>query len=607
MVKRIITASVAMLLCMLIVCNSAAAVNSGSDALGVDRIDISFQCGVLEGKSVQLNATLNPENALMSSVEWSSSKPNVISCTKDGVITGVSAGGYADITCKAKWGKASDKIRVYCVEPIDKYVKSDFVGLVTSVYAQPGIGKTVTMHLNMTYIIRYMMSLLAALVRTGFFPLPISGNFISSPDLAGGKCEIRGKYNSYAYIIVETEDGKRDGFVKHTKLEAKTNMFLTLSAEDIDVWGNEYVNPNKKLTTPYKGAVKWTVSDKSVIDFNDKTGQIKGLKPGTATITATAGKEQKTCTVHSLYRWPQTWKTSTNQETHLYSAKGSGYEEAISMPKGRNFTVYGDNGTSDGWAYGVTTISGKEYWGYIPISHVSTKGTISQYNNMKTTSKDGKKVPWAWPVGDVKNGIVQAKKAKYISSPYGWRDTNPATHKGMDITNGVSSKLDFENCVDEYQVVSAFSGKVVYLNTNTTKVCGNCVAIRSNEVDPVTGKYFVAIYMHMKYAPIVDEGDSVCENQLLGYVGSTGNSDGSHLHFEVNNQNLSYEQKIYYEENPNKEMVFGCRINPLFFYMNYYYLPDDNQEKIVINPNCSAMKYRKPFWYGDDVKETKEP
>lgn len=43
-------------------------------------------------------------------------------------------------------------------------------------------------------------------------------------------------------------------------------------------------------------------------------------------------------------------------------------------------------------------------------------------------------------------------------------------------------------------------------------------------------------YAHMVASPVVNVGDKVSKGQLLGHVGSTGNSTGPHLHFEIRNQ-----------------------------------------------------------------------
>ena len=56
---------------------------------------------------------------------------------------------------------------------------------------------------------------------------------------------------------------------------------------------------------------------------------------------------------------------------------------------------------------------------------------------------------------------------------------------------------------------------------------GNCVKIKHNST-------YETIYAHMKnFAREIKEGSRVKQGQVIGYVGSTGNSTGPHLHYEV--------------------------------------------------------------------------
>ncbi|MGL9813998.1 peptidoglycan DD-metalloendopeptidase family protein [Enterococcus sp. DIV0098] len=97
-----------------------------------------------------------------------------------------------------------------------------------------------------------------------------------------------------------------------------------------------------------------------------------------------------------------------------------------------------------------------------------------------------------------------------ISSPYGNRGSE--FHRGIDMAARQGEPI--------HAVKSGTVIKAEYHNS-----WGNVVAIQHEDGS-------TALYAHQQqYA--VKVGDKVSQSQLIGYVGSTGNSTGSHLHFEL--------------------------------------------------------------------------
>ena len=374
------TVAIVLMICFCVVFNSVSAFASvAPDLLDVDDIEIIERHGIVEGSLYQLEAEILPENTLESAVKWSTSNQSVISCTDDGVITGTKAGKHADITCKAKFGSESDKIRVYCVESIGEPVKSGFNNIITPIFAAPNSLTVVAWYFDWFSVFRDFVVAIFPAIK--LLNIPITMADANELMFFASKCTVLGKYDSYAYITFDNGNGERDGFVKYSRLSNAPNDFLELSSKTINVWGDGVAYSDKKLTTDYngKGQIVWSVSDKTIIDFDDKTGQITGLKPGKVTITAAVDGMKETCTVHSLYKWPQSWKTKTNCDTNLYLVDGTEYKESRSMQQGTVFEVLGDNGTSDGWAYGKATINGTACWGYVPIDkafHTETVTTL---------------------------------------------------------------------------------------------------------------------------------------------------------------------------------------------------------------------------------------
>ncbi|BFH18351.1 hypothetical protein J6TS7_32430 [Paenibacillus dendritiformis] len=112
----------------------------------------------------------------------------------------------------------------------------------------------------------------------------------------------------------------------------------------------------------------------------------------------------------------------------------------------------------------------------------------------------------------------------YISDTFGER-INPVTnkaefHKGMDISN------------NQYGVpiVATADGYVVHWNDDSRSSCGKWIRLQHNDG-------FDSRYCHMQKLEIKEKTDGkptvVQKGQVIGYIGSTGQSTGPHLHFEM--------------------------------------------------------------------------
>jgi murein DD-endopeptidase MepM/ murein hydrolase activator NlpD len=112
-------------------------------------------------------------------------------------------------------------------------------------------------------------------------------------------------------------------------------------------------------------------------------------------------------------------------------------------------------------------------------------------------------------------GIFKRPAEGYLFSEMGPRWNS--YHNGIDISkNG------------NIQIVAAADG--VVSNSKILSSFGEMITIKHM----INRKQYETLYAHMRAGTrTVKEGDIVTEGQFLGWMGSTGNSTGQHLHFEV--------------------------------------------------------------------------
>lgn len=114
------------------------------------------------------------------------------------------------------------------------------------------------------------------------------------------------------------------------------------------------------------------------------------------------------------------------------------------------------------------------------------------------------------------------EETAYISAYMG----DARGHKGIDIAAPYATPI-----------YAMTDGVVATTGTGWNSGYGNAVVINNTDGN-------VSRYAHMSWFVVV-EGETVKKGQLIGYVGSTGNSTGNHLHVEVLSNNV-YRNPLNY-------------------------------------------------------------
>lgn len=152
-----------------------------------------------------------------------------------------------------------------------------------------------------------------------------------------------------------------------------------------------------------------------------------------------------------------------------------------------------------------------------PVDRIMIVGTKTTYDGVYVGSASDE--GFLWP----------APSCHYVSSPYGWRSSG--WHNGIDLVRAGGG-------ASGTPVIASKSGTVEVVQRSNSGY-GNMVLINH-------GNGYKTRYAHMISGSItVKVGEYVEAGQTIGKVGSTGNSTGPHLHFEVIRNGETYDPKNY--------------------------------------------------------------
>lgn len=123
------------------------------------------------------------------------------------------------------------------------------------------------------------------------------------------------------------------------------------------------------------------------------------------------------------------------------------------------------------------------------------------------------------------NFICPLNSYKYISCEYG-----SGGHKGRDYAAPGGTPIH-----------AVASGQVITVDSHYSY--GYYVMIYHGTADD--GNNYTTLYAHMQSWPSVSVGQTVSQGDVIGYVGSTGNSTGNHLHIELRQNGARINPALY--------------------------------------------------------------
>lgn len=143
-------------------------------------------------------------------------------------------------------------------------------------------------------------------------------------------------------------------------------------------------------------------------------------------------------------------------------------------------------------------------------------GAVEEVSNIEETKELNEEEKMKKDAEYIKSTISFIKPLEgIITSRFGWRNPTVSTvskyHTGIDIAANEGT-----------DIIAATNGTVVLVSSKGSY--GNHLKIQNGDV--------IVIYAHCLSLE-VKEGDKITQGQVIAKVGSTGNSTGPHLHFEI--------------------------------------------------------------------------
>lgn len=272
------------------------------------------------------------------------------------------------------------------------------------------------------------------------------------------------------------------------EIEAKKAEYEKQPDTDVKVIGEEMIDTDSNILALLV-TTQWTI-----LDLNDSNKQLMKSRHRALNTYEITEKDETVSTS------PASGNSSSTSSGTSSGASSEGSTTKTIRHITISVRVYTPEDIID--SFGFTDEQKKNVLETLPIIRELDGDTSGGGGEIIITGKG----IFAWPVPGY----------TYISSYFGETDGRSKPHPGMDIAGA--------NIYGK-PIVAAADGTVIWTTSGWGGGYGNAVCI--DHWDGITSRYG-----HMSKVAATT-GEQVKKGQIIGYVGSTGDSTGPHCHFEV--------------------------------------------------------------------------
>lgn len=252
--------------------------------------------------------------------------------------------------------------------------------------------------------------------------------FRSKPNLSLGsikgilfqdrEVKVLGYSGNFVYVIdVKT---KQEGYIHYLMINDKP---LNIVQEYANIYNGAYQSGSVRIKYDKEGILEWYVNKSGIVEVTkctDRSLSIKGISPGTVTLTVKCGSDRDTCSISCINQWKETETAiakSTIEATHTPGNKPDGTRV---IPEGATIIARGNIPSNNDYLY----VSSGNVWGFIKRSDFSAiKYMMTQYHYydkgyaLRFSSAETKIYDYASVLNDVMMANFNLKVCPYVQ-PY---------------------------------------------------------------------------------------------------------------------------------------------------------------------------------------------